>query len=186
MADLANIRKNRWWGVLPLLVLAWHSMYITMTSSSDYLFFVCYPANLFLVIGIFFRIGLLIGVGFGWVMIGFPLWFYSAFLTGEWELSCILFHVTGVLVGFMTLKHYVFPKATWLAAVLLAVIMQILARLFTDEKLNINAAFRVYEGWEGVFSNYTVYMIFMLLGFAVYFFVFTTVSNRFFHGGDRS
>ncbi|MBU0728930.1 MAG: hypothetical protein KKE17_00710 [Proteobacteria bacterium] len=180
-SDIFNIKQNRWWAVIPLIILIWHAIYISYTQSPDYLFFVCYPANLILIIGILFRISLFIGVGFGWTLIGFPLWLYDSHLTGNYELSCTLFHLAGILVGFMTVKQYIFPRFTWLAAILLALFMQITARIFTDEKLNINAAFRVYEGWEGAFSNYTIYMIAMMFGFALFFLVFTTVSNWVFH-----
>ncbi len=180
--NVFNIKENRWWALIPLCILLWHSITVSSTLSSDYLFFVCYPANLILIIGILFRLSLFIGVGFGWCLIAFPLWLYSAYLTSEFELSCTLFHITGMVVGLMTLKQYVFPKYTWIAAILLALAMQLSARLFTDENLNINAAFRVYEGWEGVFQNYTVYMMAMLVGFGLFFMVLTTASNKLFHG----
>ncbi len=54
-----------------------------------------------------------------------------------------------------------------------------LARLLTDEALNVNAAFRVYQGWEGIFSNYTFYVFIMLVGYGVFFFVLPYISNRF-------
>jgi hypothetical protein len=183
--ELFNIKKNRLWTIPPIIVLLWHSLYISLTLSPDYLFFVCYPANLILIIGIIFRVSLFIGVGFGWTLIAFPLWLYSVYLTGDCELSCALFHITGMLVGFMTLKQYVFPGKTWIAAISLALLMQLLARFFTDRHLNINAAFRIYEGWEGVFSNYAIYMLTMLLGFSLFFIMFVTASNRIFHGGGK-
>jgi len=62
--------------------------------------------------------------------------------------------------------------------------LQFLARLFTDEKLNINAAFRVYDGWEGLFSNYRIYFLTMLVSFGLFFVMLTYLSNRFFYRGD--
>ncbi len=167
---------------MPLIVLIWHSLYISLTLSPQFLFFVCYPANLILIIGIVFQFPLLVSVGFGWTLVAFPLWAYSAYLTGDCEISCMLFHVTGLLVGCLAVRYYSFPRFTWLVAVLFALFMQILSRFFTDEEYNINASYRVYDGWEGVFSNYTLYVIIMFVGFGIFFYLLTTVCNLLFHG----
>ncbi len=180
-----NVKKHRWWSLAPLFVLIWHGAYIVYYSQADYLLFVCYTANLALGIGIIFRSGLLIGTGFGWIMIGFPLWLYDAILHAEWELSCTVFHICGLVVGAMAVRCYRLPGYTWAFALAVAVVLQFLARVLTDESLNVNAAFRVYEGWEGLFSNYAVYFFVMLTGFGAFFVLLTIVNNNFFYAeGD--
>lgn len=95
-------------------------------------------------------------------------------------MSCVFFHVAGVLVGLLSVRYYLFPRYTWLIAVVFAFCMQMLARFFTSEEYNINAAFRIYDGWEIIFSNYQTYMVTMTIFFSVYFWLFTSVNNRLF------
>jgi hypothetical protein len=173
-----DINRYRWWGVIPLFTLVWHGLYTAFYLEPDYLLFVCYPANLLLGIGIFMRSGLLTGTGFGWALAGMPLWLYDAIRMSDWEISGVLFHVCGSLVGLLTLKYHRYPKHTWTFAVGLALVLQILSRLFTKESLNVNAAFRVYEGWETVFPNYMVYFITMTLGFCLIFIALTLLNRK--------
>lgn len=180
--NFLNVRENRWWAILPLLVLMWNAVYVSSTLDPQYFFFVCYAANLILIVGIALRIALFIGVGLVWTIVAFPLWLYDSIHLANWELSCGLFHVTGLLMGLFSLKYYRLPRNTWLYAILLGFIMQISARQFTDESLNINAAFRIYEGWEGIFSSYSLNMISMTVGFGLFFYIFVVCSNRVFHG----
>ncbi len=177
---------NRWWGVLPLLALVWHGLYTVFVLSPDYLLFVCYTANLLLGVGILIRSGLLIGAGYGWILLGFPLWLYDMIRTWEWDVSGIVFHTCGLLVGGMALRGYRIPKYTWFVALCIAVSLQVLARFFTDPLLNVNAAFRVYDGWDGLFSDYRLYTLVMLVGFGLFFAVATVLSNRFVFRGRAS
>lgn len=167
------------WGVPLLLLLIWHSADTVIRLSPQYLFFVCYSANLLLCIGIFRRSALLVGAGFGWLLIALPLWLYDAILTNNWEPSCTLFHVVGLIVGCIVIRSYRLPRHTWLFAMGLGVALQILARLFTDAALNINSAFRIYHGWETVYPNYATFYLAMLGGFSMFFLALTYVHNRF-------
>jgi hypothetical protein len=177
-----NVRENRWWCLFPLIVLLWHSVYVFKTLNPQYFFFVCYPANLILISGIALGVELFIGIGLVWVIVAFPLWLFESIHLANWELSCSLFHTTGLLVGLLSLRHYKLPRYTWISALLLGIFMQLLARRFTDESLNINAAFSIYAGWEGIFTSYTKYLASMLVGFGLFFYLFVIFSNRFFHG----
>lgn len=177
--DILNVRQYPAWGLLPLAVLVWHSLHTFFFLAPDYLLFVCYSANLLLVIGIFARSALLIGSGFGWIMIAFPLWLYDALIHSDWEISCTLFHIVGLVVGAMAVVRYRLPRHTWAFAAIIALTLQALARRFTNETLNINAAFRVYEGWEGVFTDYRVYMTFITMGFSLFFMLLTAINNSY-------
>ncbi len=177
--DVLDVRKHRWWGWVPIAAVAWHAAYTVLSLDPQYLLFVCYTANLLLGAGIVIRSGLLVGAGFGWTLVALPLWFHSAVLNNDWELSGILFHICGPIVGAMGIRRYRLPKHTWVFAMTVGILLQLLARVFTDESLNINAAYRVYDGWEGVFSNYTVYFFSMLVGFSAFFICLTVAGNRY-------
>jgi hypothetical protein len=173
--------KHPAWGVPLLLLLIWHITDTVLNLSPQYLFFVCYSANLLLCIGIFRRSALLVGIGFGWLLIAFPLWLYDAILTHNWEPSCTLFHIVGLMVGSVVIRSYRLPRHTWLFAMMLGIALQLLARLFTDEALNINSAFRIYQGWEAVYPNYVTFFAAMLLGFSMFFMAMTWLHNRYVH-----
>jgi hypothetical protein len=171
------------WGVPVLLLLVWHVVDTVVRLSPQYLLFVCYAANLLLCLGIFRRSALLLGVGFGWLVIAFPLWLYDAILTHNWEPGCTLFHIVGLLVGGVVIRNYRLPAQTWLWAMALGIALQLLARLCTDEALNINSAFRIYQGWETVYPNYATFFLAMLAGFSLFFRLLTALHNRYVWSG---
>ena len=164
---------------MPLGALVWHSGYTAFYLHPHYLLFVCYTANLLLAIGMIIRSGVLVGTGFGWTLIGLPLWVYYAVLNSDWEPSGIVFHVCWVLVGGLAIKDYRLPGYTFCSGLGLGVLLYVLSRIFTEESLNVNAAFRVYDGWEGLFPDYRLYLIIMLIGFGGFFIFFTWANNRF-------
>lgn len=173
-----NIRNYRLLGLVPIGVLIWHGLYTALYLEVDFLLFICYPANLLLGIGILVRSGLLTGAGFGWTVIGFPLWLFYAITTSDWEISGVMFHIGGMMIGIMTIKYCRYPKYTWSFAMALGILFQQLARWFTNPSLNINAAFRVYQGWEFMFSDYRIYSIVMALGFSLFFIVLTRLNHK--------
>jgi len=178
--DFFNTGKHPAWGIPLLIMLIWHVIDTVLNLSPQYLLFVCYSANLLLCIGIFRRSALLVGAGFGWLLIAFPLWLYDAILTKNWAPSCTLFHIVGLVVGVIVIRSFRLPRHTWLFAMLLGIILQLLARNFTDEALNINSAFRIYQGWEAVYPNYATFYLAMLFGFSLVFMTMTYMHNRFF------
>ncbi len=167
------------WGIPLVLTVAWHIVDTVMYSNPQYLLFVCYAANILLCVGIFGRSALLVGAGFGWLLVAFPLWLYDAFRISSWEPSCTLFHITGLLVGAAAIRSYRLPKHTWAFSLALAVVLQLCARLFTDEALNINSAFRIYDGWERVYPNYAVFYLSTLAVFGLAFAALTYLNNRY-------
>lgn len=166
---------------VPLLAtLLWHIGHTVLVLGPQYLFFVCYSANLLLCLGIFRRSALLVGTGFGWLLIALPFWFYDAILTSNWTPSCTLFHLVGVAVGGIVIRSYRLPRQTWVFAMAVGLVLQGLARLCTDPALNINSAFRIYAGWEWLYPNYPIFFLALLGGFSLYFLIFTRLHNRFY------
>ncbi len=176
---LFDIRAHPGWGLLPLAALIWHGAYTIVKLNPEYLFFVCYAANFLLSVGILTRSGLLTGTGFCWVVGGFPLWLHYAIRTSDWEPSGLVFHTSGLLAGALSMRFHRYPRYAWVLALALGAFLQLLARLFTDPVLNVNAAFRVYEGWEALFSSIVIYRIVMATGFGAFFLVLTWLNRAF-------
>ncbi len=172
------------WGVPLAATIAWHVARTVLYSNPQYLFFVCYAANVLLCVGIFGRSALLVGAGFGWLLVAFPLWLYDAIRTSNWDPSCTLFHVTGLVVGAAAVRCYRLPRHTWAFSLALAVGLQLCARLFTDASLNINSAFRIYDGWERVYPSYAVFYLSALAIFGLAFAALTYLNNRYLAPGD--
>jgi hypothetical protein len=181
--DILDTRKNRWWALFPLLALVWHSYNTAYHLHPHYLLFVCYWANLFLGIGMIIDSQIFVGAGAGWTLVGFPLWLYNVILTSDLTPSSLAFHTSGLVCGALAVKDYRFPRYTWSAGLGLALVLHIMSRYLTEESLNVNAAFRVYLGWENVFPSYHVYLAAMALGFGAYFRLLTWANNRFFFSG---
>lgn len=181
-----NVRKHPLpWGIPLAATVAWHVARTVLYSNPQYLFFVCYAANVLLCVGIFGRSALLVGAGFGWLLVAFPLWLYDAVRTSNWDPSCTLFHITGLVVGGAAIRCYRLPKHTWAFSLALAIVLQIGARLFTDESLNINSAFRIYDGWERVYPDYAVFYLSALTVFGLGFALLTHLNNRHFARKDE-
>jgi hypothetical protein len=175
---LFDATKSRWWGGALLTVLIWHASVMVMHSHADYLLFVCYAANLFLGVGLLARRPTLVGAGLVWIAVGTPLWLYEAITFSDWELSCTVFHLYALAVGAMTVGRWRLPRHTWVVGVATGAALWLLSRLFTDPALNVNAAFRVYQGWEALFPDYRAYVAVMALGFGALFWALTRLNNR--------
>jgi hypothetical protein len=78
----------------------------------------------------------------------------------------------------MAFRSYRLPRYTPVAAVGMAIVLHIMARLFTEESLNINSAFHTYNGWEGIYPNYTIYYLISLVGFGGVFVALTWINHR--------
>ncbi len=181
-----DVRKHPSWGLAPLIVLVWHSMYTALCMPRDYFFFVCYTANLLLGLGILMRRGMFAGIGFGWMVIATPLWLYDSAIHVDWEPSCAAFHLCGLIVGGITVLRYRLPKHTWIFTLAVGLILQLLARLFTNPVLNVNAAFRIYDGWEFLFSNYQLFFASAVLEFGAVFLLIQYLNNKYVSGEARS
>lgn len=174
-----DIRAHRMWGVVPFLAFAWHGAYTVEKLDPGYLLFVCYAANLLLGAGILSRSGLLTGTAFCWIVAAYPLWLYDVIRLSDWEPSGLVFHTSGLLVGALTMRFHFYPRHVWLSALGLGATMQVLARWLTRPDLNVNAAFRVYEGWESLFTSMVTYRFVMLFGFGASFVLLIWLNRRF-------
>ncbi len=177
---LFNVREHPLpWGMSLVAVVVWRGAHIALHSNPQYLYWLCYTANILLCLGIFARSGLFVGAGFGWQLIAFPLWLYEAVRTSSLDPGCTAFHVAGLAIGAAAIRSFRLPKHTWAFSLAVAVCLQLCTRLFTDESLNVNSAFRIYDGWEGVYPNYIVFYLSTLLVFGLAFAALTHLNNRY-------
>ncbi len=153
------------------VILLWHSLYTIIEFDPQFLFFTCYPATLLVIAGLLWSFPMCLGIGGFWLISALPLYLHYAIVFSDWEISGILFHICGPLVAIFALRHYKLSRFTWLFAMAFGMIFQVLARIFTASDLNVNAAFRVYQGWEGLFPDYKWYLLFSYTAFSLTFLI---------------
>jgi len=171
------------WAGVVFAAVAWHGVNICSRLGCDYLLSVCFVANLILAAGILARSGLLIGIGYGWALIALPLWAIESFRVGFVAPSSVALHATGIGLGFCASRRTLIPNGLVFAAVPVGLLALLLARLLTRPEFNINTAFRVQEGWTGLFPDHRVYLLVQLAVYAAIFYCIPRVSNRFVCGG---
>lgn len=173
-----------YWGLVVAAVLIWHGVGISLAVSPHYLLSVCYVANIILAAGILARSSLLTGIGFGWAVVALPLWIINLFATGQVMISSLALHTTGLSLGFLFFRHKTMPRWLVAAAIPSALVPYLLGRVLTDPRYNINAAFRVQNGWQSVFTDFHLYLLTQLAVFSLFFLALPAVSNRYIYIGD--
>ena len=174
------------WVLAVLAVIVWHGINISRVVSPNCLLSVCYVANLILAAGILIRSGLLIGIGFGWALIALPLWVVNAVVMGHILISSLALHLTGLCAGFMSLRYQTMPRWLVVVAIPVGLVPYLLGQAFTDPQYNLNAAFRVQNGWQSLFPDFHLYVLVQLVVYTVIFLILPTFSNRLIYVGDRT
>ncbi len=171
-------RIHHGWGVAILAIVVWHGIDTVRHLGPDYLFSMCYLANALLAIGIIIASPPLIGVGFGWALIGLPLWTVDAWLSESVSPSSVVLHLAGVGVGILAVRHIELPRRLVLLAIPTGLLSYVLARAFTQPCHNINAAFRVQAGWEAVFADRCLYFLVQAAAYTSVFLLLPAVTDR--------
>lgn len=180
-----NCGLHPYWGLVIVAIVLWHGFYTAQTLGADYLFSLCYLANLVLAAGLLCRSPLLVGIGFAWAVIGFPLWLLDVVITRTLVPSSLLFHTGGLFLGLYAARFTVFPRWLVLAALPIGLFSSLLARLFTDPQYNINAVFRIQQGWEWLFPNFLTSYLTQVGAYALILLAFPRICRRFVYKGGQ-
>jgi len=70
------------------------------------------------------------------------------------------------------------PKYTWLKAIILLPVIQLITRYISPESENINLAFHVEKGWENIFPSYFWYEVMLLSNALVCFLISEMVLRK--------
>ena len=119
----------------------------------------CYLANLLLAAGLFLGRPGLLRPGALWILPGLPLWLMDMVRTGIIRPTGVLAHLGGAAVGMFALSRFRAGREAWLHALLLFLAVQQLCRWVTPPDLNVNLAHGIYEGSEGMFTEYWIYWL---------------------------
>ncbi len=133
------------------------------------LLWVCNVSNLLLSASIFFKSCRWIQVSTLWILCGIPFWIIDAIINSGFQYYSFLTHFGGGTIGVWALRSKSSGQAVWPIAVIYFAILQGIARLVTDPKLNINSAFKV-PIWSSFISPYWLANTFNLIFFAILLF----------------
>ncbi len=154
-------------GILPLLFFLFQAVHYYRIDELGHVLWMCNIGNLVLAIGFFFCNPMLIRVAFLWMIPGLIVWIVYVVLAWGIFLSSTLAHVGGVVVGLIGLRRVGMDRHTWFYALLWYFVMQIVSRLATPAKLNVNVAHAIEDGWRQNFDRYWKFWLVLTLVVAV-------------------
>ncbi len=122
------------------------------------LLWMCNAANAILAIAWFAGWRRLAGAAAPWLVIGLAPWLLDVVSTGATSWPSVLSHLAGLGGALIYASRQRLDGFDWLGGIALYLAMQLAARAWTAPELNVNLAFRQYDGWERVLPDYRVYL----------------------------
>ena len=165
-------------GWAALLCYAIHGGYHLLHGRPEDLLWACHLGAVLVGVGLLLSAPAVNGIGTLFLCLGLPLWLLDLAGGGVFHPTSCLTHVGGLAVGLYGVRRLGMPGGTWwrATAVLAALILVFL--LATPARANVNVAFAVQPGWEGVFPSHPVYLAIMMSLAAGTFFVVAWVLRR--------
>ena len=129
----------------------------------------CHIAALLVGFGLLFGSATLNAIGLLWSCFGTPMWILYLVSGGELFAISFLTHGAALIFGTIGVRRLGMPRgAAWKAMAAFA-LLWMATRALTPRWANVNLAFSVYDGWQGLFPSYPVYLaLLLLLGFAAF------------------
>lgn len=134
------------------------------------LFWGCHVASILIGFGLLLNRPVLNAAGVMWLVLGDFMWVLYLAGGGDLYPTSILTHVCALFVGLRGARIMDVPRHAWALALGMMLALAAITRLATPARENVNLAFRVHEGWEGIFPSYPLYVLVLLsLSAALYF-----------------
>lgn len=158
--------------VLPLTInTIYHDIYN--------LFWLCNISTLLAGVALLFGLPQIALIGATFMVIGFTCWFLNVVVNGTFNdtisyVTHFSFACAAVYLFFrIRAGHYL-----WLGCFCWYIIAQVLSRLFTPPEYNINLAFSIWPGWEGLFTNFFSFWCFTTLSCLAFLFIMNKILFR--------
>ena len=150
-------------GILAILFYAIHAAVHLHRGQPYDLLWACHIAALLVGIGLIARNATFNAIGFLWSCVGTLLWILDLTTGGELMPTSTLTHLGAIAFGWIGVRKLGMPRLAAIKALASFGMLWIVCRIVTPSSANINAAFRVHDGWEPYFSSYTLYFAMLLL-----------------------
>jgi hypothetical protein len=108
-------------------------------------------------------------VGTFWMTAGLPLWIVYMLTATDGEMTSVLTHIGGLILGYIGIRRLGLPSPTWLIAILALAGLIVVSRPLTPAAANINFSHGVYEGTRRFFPSYWIYMSALFVAFTAVF-----------------
>lgn len=158
-------------GIAALSCYAIHALFHLFRGEWYDLFWACHVAAIFVGIGLLTQSATINDIGVLLGLMGLPLWLADLAGGSEFLPTSLLTHVVALCIGLYGVARLGMPRGTWWksAAVLVGLIG--ICRVVTPPEQNVNVAFAIQHGWERQFASHQSYLVSILSGATVYFFV---------------
>ena len=148
-------------GLLPLTFFLAQAFHYWRVGGMGNLLWMCNIGNVLLAVGLFFYHREMIRAAAIWTIPGLGIWIRYVVLEYDFVVSSALAHVGGIVVALIVLRRVRMDRTAWVYAFVWYLVMQVVSRLVTDPRLNVNVAHRIQTGWENAFSSYWKFWIVM-------------------------
>lgn len=142
------------------------------------LLWLCNVAPVLLMVGCALRRPLPVQIALQWLAFGTPMWLLDLWTGADVIWTSFLPHVACPIAAIVALRELGRPRLSWPFASASMAFLWGLTRLVTPEASNVNAAFRVWGGWESTFPSYYPYFAVVMTGAALTFFVVEKAMAR--------
>jgi hypothetical protein len=103
-------------------------------------------------------------IGLLWLLPGIGLWFLYLKGGGAFSWTSLLIHIGGSALGIWSASVFGFPAGAWWKAGVGFVLLILISRCISRVSENVNFSRKVWDGWEGRFPNYRLYITGIVLG----------------------
>jgi len=153
----ATRRTLRRLGVLSLTIWLTHAVDLGLRHEAIDLLWICNMGALLLTLGCLLEQRIVLAVGLLWMLPGELFWLLDMLTGGEVLATSFAPHLVIPVLGFLGIRELGWPTSAWWVASLSLLPLALLTHAASPEIRNINLAFHVEEGWEGVFPNFIIY-----------------------------
>jgi hypothetical protein len=148
-------------GLLPFTFFLAQAIHYWRVGGMGNLLWMCNVGNLLLAVGLFLNHRELIRAAAIWTIPGLGIWARYVLFEYDFVVSSALAHVGGIIVALIVLRRVRMDRIAWSYAFVWYLFMQLVSRLTTDPRLNVNVAHRIQTGWEDAFNSYGKFWIVM-------------------------
>ena len=163
---------------LALVFYASHAAFHLANGAPEHLLWTCHLAVVLVAVGFLLASPAWNGIGLCWSAMGNPLWLLDLAAGGEFLPTSLFTHGGGLVLAIVGLRRFGMPVNVWWKAGALFAVLQLLSHAATPAEENVNVAFRVWTGWEGVFPSYALFLAVSYPLLLAYFFTVERVAQR--------
>ena len=155
-----------------------HATYHVLDHHPENLLWSCHLATVLVGIALLRGSATVNGIAFLWLLIGDLIWVIDLANGAEFLPTSLCTHVGGLILSLIALAKLGMPRQVWWKAMLAIWMLQDVTRQSAPPAGNVNLAFGVWPGWEGVFSSYLVFELMLLVSMLSFFFIAETVTRQ--------